>query len=143
MGKSWPLQRAQPFGGQLKLTIFISLRNGSDISLSLADGLRERCKRLDEASVARRGRRAPERCLEREEQTWVRPRVLSGETLWNVCLRVCVPCALPLSDAARILNLVDRVWQEQERRVLSKKIVSSAPPDIHCPAAGKKGLTPP
>src|SRR5689334_8962486 len=59
MGKSWPLQRAQPLGGKLKLTIFISLRNGSDISLSLADVLRERVLRLDEfARTATRGREA-------------------------------------------------------------------------------------
>jgi hypothetical protein len=31
MGKNWPLQNAQPFGGKLKLIIFISLRNGVDM----------------------------------------------------------------------------------------------------------------
>src|SRR5688572_23375201 len=31
MGKSCPLQRAQPLGGKLNETILISLRNGSDI----------------------------------------------------------------------------------------------------------------
>src|SRR5687768_14034949 len=31
MGRSWPLQSAQPFGGKLKETSLISERNGSDI----------------------------------------------------------------------------------------------------------------
>jgi hypothetical protein len=31
MGRDWPLQKAQPFGGKLKLKILISDKNGSAI----------------------------------------------------------------------------------------------------------------
>jgi hypothetical protein len=38
MGRNCPLQSAQPLGGKLKLTIFISLMNGSDIIFSTPSG---------------------------------------------------------------------------------------------------------
>jgi hypothetical protein len=41
----------------------------------------------------------------------------------------------PLSEAARILNLMCKVWQEQELRDSFKVVVSGLSRDIHCPEA--------
>src|SRR5215213_1182144 len=100
MGKSWPLLNAQPLGGKLKLTIFISLRNGSDISLSLADVLRERVLRLDEAARAAPRLRVAfgAKLVDGNDLTWVRPWVGLGGKGVGMLARV-EPFACPLSEA--------------------------------------------
>jgi hypothetical protein len=45
---------------------------------------------------------------------------------------------LPLSEAARILNLTCKVWQEQDLKEFFKLVVTDQSHDLHCPAAGRR-----